>query len=632
MSKEEVRVISDTVRKKKRFDKRDFDHIAEYAADEFERRKNDRSDHDHAWKEIDRQLRMEPDITHKLIFGTDQVDPNKVWLSEVELPLQAQTLEMLTADARRIKFPDTGVWYRAHANLSDEYLDRADFKGYVSGDENEVPSQLNQDNANKIVEGVINHWESQYDFNYNMDQIDAEAFKYGTGVAVARIVKKRITNSPRGNVGSKIEIPVLVPRSIKNSYLDDSHHSLMTEGHNIGPGHIFWKKIKLTDLQMAAFKGSNDPEKMDGGWMPKFVKNLEGDKKGDVTLLEFEGDLVVPRKTMGSIFLPNVIVTVVLDGGGNRSVVRWRFTPFKFNSHIIFPYHTEHIDSPYSTSPLVKGSPIQHSAAQVLGRLLEVAALHAQPPVGYDKDNISLAQMGGPRIFPGAQLPSVEDLQVFSNIGDPSALFSVYVGLLQQYADVTGINAPRLGAQTRSHTTAFAKEAELSQGAVRTVDYARSSLKGPMTQWLYMAYEMGKSVYKEQSFFLPGYKGFVNMPKDGLPDEVIFEAFGSGAPSEEQQKRENRLAALQMALSMEQLDASMQQVSQVTGKERIINIAAAIQEVLREGGWTDTDAIISNVTSPRPQAGPPVGGDLDVAGATTAPGAALAGILQGGRA
>lgn len=628
MSKEDSKVIADKVRSKKRFDKRDFGHVAEFIHQEYERRKSDRNDRERSWNEVDRQLRMEPDISHKIQWGTEKVDPTKEWLAEVELPLQSQTLEVLTADSRRMKFPDSGIWFKANANLSDEYLDRADFRNYISGDENEVPSALNQDNANKIVEGLVAHWERQYDFFGHMDKIDAEAFKYGTGVGVARVIKKRIVNDPKGNTRGTTEIPVLVPRSIRNTYLDNAHHALMIEGHHVGPGHIFSKKIKVADLKMAAFKGSNDPNRMDGGWMPRFVKNLVPDERGEIKLLEFEGDLVVPRRTTGDMFFPGCIVTVVVDGG-HTTTVRWRFTPFSFNTHIIFPYHPEHVDDPYSTSPLVKGYPIQASAAQILGRLLELGALHSQPPISYDKDSMHFAAGGGPRVYPGAQWPTMDDINVFDKIGDAGALFNLYIGLLQQYADVTGVNAPRLGAQTVSHTTAFAKEAELNRGTIRTVDYVRSSLKGPMTQWLFMAYQMGRSIYRRQDYFLPGYKGFVSVPKAGLPDEVVFEAHGSGAPSEEQQRIQNRLASLQTALQMEQLDANMAQIAQATGKERIINIAAAIEEVLKDGGWQDTDAILGQQSAGGSALGPQVGGPPQVAGPTAAPGAALAALAAG---
>ncbi|NUP96652.1 MAG: hypothetical protein HUU28_10865, partial [Planctomycetaceae bacterium] len=55
-------------------------------------------------------------------------------------------------------------------------------------------------------------------------------------------------------------------------------------------------------------------------------------------------------------------------------------------------------------------------------------------------------------------------------VGNPAGLLQVYLGYLKQYEDLTGVSAPRLGAQTKSHTTAFAVDAEITRGLVRTVD------------------------------------------------------------------------------------------------------------------------------------------------------------------
>src|SRR3989304_9319185 len=82
---------------------KDFNKIAEQIYEIYMERKNKRSVYDRTCKEIDRQLRMEPDISHKL-DSEGRPDRNKAWMPEVELPLQAQTLEVLTAEARGLQF------------------------------------------------------------------------------------------------------------------------------------------------------------------------------------------------------------------------------------------------------------------------------------------------------------------------------------------------------------------------------------------------------------------------------------------------------------------------------------------------------------------------------------------------
>src|SRR5690242_15989806 len=157
-SKSDIRAVEDdgTVTKQRRFDERDWDYIAEYVYDEYNKRKEDRLDLEKIWDEIDRQVRMEPDCAYKLL-PNGKPDTRKSWMAEVELPLQAQALEVLRADARRLMIPDSGLFFRAHAETTDQYLQRVNFQSIIHGDETEVPTHINQDNADKLVEGYLAH-------------------------------------------------------------------------------------------------------------------------------------------------------------------------------------------------------------------------------------------------------------------------------------------------------------------------------------------------------------------------------------------------------------------------------------------------------------------------------------------
>ena len=573
----------------KRIDARDWGQIADYACDTLASRKHERQDVEKCWKEVDRQIAMRPDVTHKLLPNGNP-DPTKAWMPELELPLQAQALEVLTADARRMMSPDSGPWFLAHGKMTDEYLEKVDFKAMISGDANEVPSQVDQDTIDHLVGGVMEHWHKQYDFWSNMDQINAEAFKYGIGLGRARIVSRRVfLDTADGTKRLDQKIPVLVPMSIKNTYPDDSKHRLMGEGHWVGPSVVReWKQL-LADVLMAASKGSSDPNDDNGGWMPSKLQGMEPEcESGNVTLVEIEGDFIVSRKTTGDMYLPNAIATVVVGKRGKNvknEVVRFRFRKHPFSSYIWFPYHSEHIDSAYPSSPLIKGWPIQKSAVNALSRMIEAAALQTHPPLQYDKDDPFFAQSGGAVGFPGAQWGSAGDV-IPRAIGDASAMFAIYSGLLQQYADTTGINAPRLGAQTVSHTTAFAKDMEMQRGVIRTVDYVRSALKGGLQRWLTMAYTMGREVMKDESIYIDAFGGYVDVSKDTLPEHATFEVFGSGGPQEEAAKRQQKMQALQMAMQVDQVKVQM-------GGQPGLNLDAIQAQMLREGGWTDIDAFLS---------------------------------------
>ncbi len=575
----------------RRFGPNDYKHIEERVMDVLEMRKRERMDLEKEWKEIDRQLAMTPELGHKKDkFGN--LDPMKKWMPEVELPLQSQTLEVLVADAHRLFFPSNGMWFSSHALTTDEYFSRVDFASLIAGDTEEVPSLISQDNANKMVNGVVNHWHGQYDFPAHVDMINAEAFKYGAGVGRGRMVNKSVfMKTAKGIIKENQRIPVLVPRSIKNVYLDNSAPNMMNESYELGQSIISCKTMDYNDFIIGAMKGSDDPNSDTGGWIKSQIKKVEPNDKGHVELVEMEGDFSIPRKSTRGFFLPGIIVTVASSKsskGVSNNLVRVRFRKDHQNSYIEFPYHIEDIQTAYPTSPLRKGWPIQKAACEALLQLMISASLNNLPPVSYDRNDTVFASRGGPMWFPGAQWGTMGDVKVHQSLGNPAALFNIYAGFLQQYADVTGVNAPRLGAQTVSHTTAFAKEAELNRGTVRTVDYARATLEGPLSKWLDMEYRMARPEFKETTVYLPdsGYEGFVTLNKTHLPDEVYFEAIGAGGPAEEQQKRTDMLNSAQLALSIDQMKIQM-------GGQPSMDLNQLIKHVLRNGGWSDVDVIVA---------------------------------------
>lgn len=594
---------------KRRFDRRDFRAIAEYVHEEKSRRKGNRKHSEAVWKEIDRQLDMRPDVSHKS-GPTGATDPRKAWLPEVELPLQAEALETLTADTRGMLFPDSGPWFESRAAMTDEYLERADLSSVITGDENDIPSLMTQDNADKLVAGVVDHWHAQYDFRGHVDLINAEAFSYGVGVGRARVVHRRVlAETANGLKVQDVRVPALVPLSIKNTYLDDRRHIVMHEGFETAPLTIMSRKMVFADFKEMVSSGSAD-----GGWITSEIKDLEPDDRGMIELLEAEGDFIVPRKTTDDVQLPGANVWVAC-GANDIALVRLTF-PKHPRTVIEFPYHRERTGTPYATSPLIKGYPLQRAAVEALTYLIEAGALNALPPVSYDRSDTHFAAMGGPVMEPGAMWGTLGVVQPHL-VGDPRSLLALYQHFLLQYADAVGIHRARLGAQTVSHTTAFAKNAELQRGAVRTVDYVRASLQGPLTQWLNLAWSMGLQAMgrREMTLYVEPYRGHVTLTRTLLPDLVSFKAHGSGGPAEEQAKRAERMAALGEAIQIDNLRLAR-------GEQPLLNLEAMIEERLRQGGWVDIDPFINRETG----AAPDVGGDVGALAALQAAG----GLPDGG--
>jgi hypothetical protein len=248
--------------------------------------------------------------------------------------------------------------------------------------------------------------------------------------------------------------------------------------------------------------------------------------------------------------------------------------------------------------------PIAKVAAQAMNRVTESSALKNSPPIGYDKNDLSFAASGGPVVQPYAIWGSADPSAIKAYIevgGDPAQLWNIFQGLVKLYVDVTGVNAPRLGAQTKSHTTAFAKDVELSQGAVRTVDFVRSILEGPMERLLQLEYRMGLSLMRgRQTIYVEPWNEFVTIRRDHLPDIVKFTAIGSAAPAEEQAMYTKQLSSAQMALQIDSMAVQL-------GRQPTVDHAKLIEQLLLKGGWSTNELLIPSAdgaaSGPEPQPG-----------------------------
>lgn len=605
----------------RRVTKSDFETLAEHICEEAKRRKalRDKLGITRAWQEIDRQVMMRPDKTYKQnADGSENSD--LAWLPEVELPMQAQTLEVLTADARRLMSPDGGDWFTASGLMTDEILDRLENKSIMAGEDNDVPSQITQDNLDKIIIGVLRNHERQYDFWGHLDRVNAEAFRYGLGCARVRPVKKSVLRTAQGDVTRKDAIiATLIPRSIKHVYPDDRAFIAMQEGEMVSSLVIEEHKKSLADLREAAAKGDANPESMQGGWMAANLKGLTAEKDGMVTTYEAEGDFIIERKRGPTLVLTNACVEVAKGHEGKTAVFRIRFVDEP--SYVFFPYHYEDVESVYPTCPLMKGWPIQAAASEALCRVMIGAALNAMPPLVWDRSDAVLAAQGGPKIFPGASIGSIGNVAAIT-VSNPGALSQIYSQFLMQYSDVTGVNAPRLGAQTVSHTTAYAKQTEIARGEVRTVDYVNTTLKAALTLYLEKAYRIARKELRDTKLYIESFGAWVdNLDAKDLPEEVAFRAIGRGGPDEENTKRANKLAAAQLAIQVHQL-------AKQTGEDTGLDLRAVQQSILRDGGWTDVEALVrpEPEPAPGPAAGPEMAGGALPVGAVEAQPDALAAL------
>lgn len=600
----------------RRITKDDYKNIVSYICDTYEQRKRKRKSLDLSWKEIDRQLRMEPEAKYKMRLDGSP-DPAKAWMPEIEPPFQAQTQEILTADASRLLFPDQGAWFKTYAEINDDYLSRAENSPIVGG----VPVKIDQESANDTALSWLMFLHSQYDFKAHYDLVLSDWITYGTAAPRARLVtKKTFMMTEKGVSYRDMKFPMLVPRSIKDVYLDDSRFHLNNEGHEVSPGIIQKKTQLYKDLAMAAKKGGSDPKSESGGWIYSNIEKIK--KKGDtLEILEYEGDILVPRKTTESLYLPNVIVTVGIgQGADSAQLIRFRHNELETCSYIPHYYHRETPESAYGVSPLMKGMPIQKAISEALNRFLMSAAYDAQPAIQYSKDDLVLEKTGGPQIYPGACIPSTDPINALQ-IGNSSTLVNAYLSLVQQYKELTGTQSARMGAQTNSHTTAYAKQQEVSRGVVRTVDAVRAINNGPMYRWLDLCYRaslktMGK---KDYAVFNYGTRSYIEtLNRDHLPENVHYEILGASAPAEDAAQSGAVINAIQAALNIELIKRQLQE-----GKP--LDLEQLQRRFLETAKVNDVDELYISRTQNIPKSAP-AGSEMGQAGGIDSGGAGL--LLQ----
>lgn len=532
----------------KRLSDNDWEAIAQWLRAEYMLRCEHRRDREKICKEIDRQLALNP-------RARAPQDGTPGWYPDIEMPMQFNALEVICADQMRLLFPRTGTWYRASANLTDEYInewnERRMMNPLIGSDPS--PIMMDQDTGDALVRGVIDHFHKMYDFRQNMGICAAEAIKYGTGISRVLPVKPQFyMDNFRGGHRREMTGPAVIPCSFWNTYLDDSWNATMHEGTMIGPSTIrtYWQP--LGDLERTAKVGGADK-----GWIASQVKRLIGkvgpdERKGQVQLLEFEGDILVP-KSQGSIYLPNVRVWLAMHQG-NVNIVRFQKSPVPFRTYVNWTYFRHDPRSPYGDSPLIKGEPLQEMITAVANDLLATTRMNALPPIAYDRHDPTLAAAGGPVLHPNAMMgvDAPNAVQVL-DVGDPVALFNALSGLIKQHEDTTQQSDGRRGQRLKSHTTAYAADVEAAQGIARTDDFVTDLEMGPVTTILYMEYAIARdSLTSPQPIAInsEGIDGWIKLAGADLPPNAEFQVVGAEGASSDRERSQAAIGAHQFAISL----------------------------------------------------------------------------------
>ena len=517
----------DTVKKRK-IRKTDWEKVQAFIKKELQYRKDNpfRKAHETIWKEVDRQISMEP--MKKYYPNGKEIPPS--WNSAFELGELSKASEVITADTMRLIFPSSRSWMEPHV------------KPPVKLDPQSGKTLPVDPNKQKKVDGLMKALMTQQHIDFGLkERIELsikEALHHGSFVATVEDEELNKIYDGQGVVS--MNAAVWKPHSMWNCYPDMSP--------SVVPGSIFYPGSMLIVSYMPRYKvlalTGDGYMNLSDEKLPK-TKNTNKDvQTDDVELVTYYGDLTIERED-GDIFLPNSKCMT-----GNGTVIYYLANPLPFPEVIYQGYERQDVRDPYFTSPIVKNSPMQKLATLLANEFIDGVRLHTSPPGVYDGNDAYLVQTGGPQIWPGAMTPSKGSNKVtFMTVGDPKATLEGLQLALLKLEEGTSVNAIRSGGRESDRKTATEVN-RTSQGAeVRTVDFVDKLERGGLRPFLYMQHELNLKKMKSYNFYCPekGLPDFIEIKKDQLPKIVHFEVVGSKGILGEQERAQRAAAVTAFA-------------------------------------------------------------------------------------
>jgi len=469
--------------KKRKIRDKDWEKVQIFIKGELDSRKKSqyRVHHESIWKEVDRQIKMEP---MKRVTQAGKA-VKKSWNSAFELGELSKASEIISADIRRITFPQERHWFESHV---------------------EIPPRLNEetgteridDETQTKVDGLLRALmtQQQIDFGFkaNVDLSIKEALHHGSFVVTAEWDTDLYVED--GAKVGNMAAPTWVPHSMWNCFPDPSPA--------VGSGKMYYCGSMIIESYMPLHK----LKRMRGeGWMPSQFEKIpreehkrkSGDQNidtKDVQIVTYYGDIVIDRKDGDDIYLPNSIAKIA-----NGVICYYTPNPLPFSPVIYNGYEKQDVRDPYYTSPIIKQSPMQKLTTILANKFIDGVSLKVEPPIVYDGNDPYFVEHDGPIIAPGVKTPTKGSTEFkLVETGDPAyALEGLQMGL-RQMQEGTGVSAVRTGVANSDRQTATEVQ-KIAQGAeVRTVDFI-DKLNYSLRSFLYMQHELNKKNMKEYSFY-----------------------------------------------------------------------------------------------------------------------------------
>ena len=525
----------------KKITKKDWAQIEQFITDELETRKRSefRTKHERIWKEVDRQVHMEP---LQRIARDRKITGD--WRNAIELGELSRASEVITADIRRVTFPQTRSWFEAHTQI----------------EEADVKVQTRLDGR---LRAMMTQQQIDFGFKARLDLSVKEALHHGSYVATVNW-----ENSLQVSKGTGVETlsaPVWRPHSMWNCYPDPS----------VGPTNTFYQGSMI----IKSFKPKYQVKKMvseDPNYPFFNLNKVEEEDDKDIELIYFYGDIVVDRSKDSLLLLNSRAILA------NGTIIHYMPNPRKYNPVIYNGWERLDVRDPYYVSPLVKFSAEQKVGSILANRFLDAVDLRTEPPGVYDGNDPDFMANGGPSLAPGDMTPSKHGGKVeFYNVGDPASALSGLQFMISQIEAGTKVDRVRSGVSSSTEQTATEVIKQSQNAELSTVDFVDKHESHGLRPALYMMHDLNLEELVDYKFYNQELDApdFEVMKQSELPKNVHFEITGSKGllDEERRQSQTSQVAAFwfkanPQMLNQQELAMEMFRDAGNKNPERFLNI------------------------------------------------------------
>ena len=535
MAEEDIKVESpDEANKKekasKKITKRDWDKVERYLKDELQQRKDSpsRTDHERIWREVDRQVQMQP--MTKMNRDGSEVDMS--WHNVVELGELSKSSENISADVRRILFPPSRFWFEAHSDLTDQ------FPFDPKTGERQQDTELQAKEDGRLRSFMVQQHED-FGLKDRVELCVKEALHHGSFVGEVdweeqEMIFEATKVKTRGSA-------VLIPHSMWNCYPDRSPSVLGTQ--------MFYTGSMFIESYMPRYKCEKLIKSGLDGWMasqwkkvPKDEHKVKDEVLKDVKITTYWGDLVIERgNDEDDLYFPNHKAKLF-----NGKLVYMAPNETPYPPLIYRGYERMDVRDPYYISPIIKQSPMQKLASQLANKTMDGIELAIEPPIVYDGNDPDFVLNGGPVIAPGSKV-STKGSNAFQQmqVGDVTAALQGLQLCLNEMKEKLGRPGKPVGDRaTKAEVVKASQDQEVS-----LVDFI-SKMETALRSYLYMQHAMNLQSLGIYTYYSPEADDpdFLVMTKKDLPKAVHFEVVGArGVLGEEERNQKMKVTTAFLA-------------------------------------------------------------------------------------